>query len=256
MIYKLDDTDKAIKLFSGWQETIIWSCLQKVMGEIYVDDLEQPKSAMAMLGDFCFYAGVPNSELAAYKSNVCNQEFMIMIGQTNEWNFKIESCYKEKARRVTRYAIRKEPEAFNREKLRMFVQSLPSEYTMKMIDEEMYRLCKESEWSRDLVSQYKDYGMYHKLGFGVVILKSTELVAGASSYASYREGIEIEIDTKEEYRRRGLATVCGAKLILECLERGLYPSWDAQNKWSVALAEKLGYHFDYEYPAYEIGDIG
>lgn len=25
-----------------------------------------------------------------------------------------------------------------------------------------------------------------------------------------------------------------------------------QNKWSVALAEKLGYHFDHEYVAYEI----
>ena len=53
-------------------------------------------------------------------------------------------------------------------------------------------------------------------------------------------------------KRKGLAYVCGSKLILECLERGLYPSWDAQNKWSVALAEKLGYHFSHEYTAYEV----
>ena len=66
------------------------------------------------------------------------------------------------------------------------------------------------------------------------------------------EGIEIEIGTMEAYRRQGLAQVCGAKLILECMERGLYPSWDAQNRWSVALAQKLGYHFDQAYPAYEI----
>ena len=75
-------------------------------------------------------------------------------------------------------------------------------------------------------------------------------MGGASSYTSYREGIEIQIDTKEEYRRRGLAYASGAKLILECLDRGLYPSWDAENWGSVKLAEKLGYHFDYEYPAY------
>lgn len=67
-------------------------------------------------------------------------------------------------------------------------------------------------------------------------------------------GIEIEIDTKEEHRRQGLAYACGAKLILECLNKGWYPSWDAQNKWSVALAEKLGYHFSHEYPAYEVGN--
>lgn len=254
MIYKLENTDKVAKLFSGWQETIIWSCLQRVMGEIYADDLDEPKSAMAILGDFCFYAGMPNSELVAYKPDACNQNFIIMIGQTEGWNSIIESCYKERARRVVRYAIRKEPEIFNREELQAFVRSLPAEYTIKMIDEEIYHLCKENEWSRDLVSQYEDYKIYHRLGLGVAVLKSKELVAGASSYTTYQEGIEIEIDTKEEYRRRGLATVCGAKLILECLNRGLYPSWDAQNPWSVALAEKLGYHFDYEYPAYEIRD--
>lgn len=78
------------------------------------------------------------------------------------------------------------------------------------------------------------------------------IVSGASSYSAYRGGIEIEIDTKEEYRRRGLALACGAKLILECLDRGLYPSWDAHNRCSAALAEKLGYRLDYAYDAYEI----
>ncbi|MFT3983058.1 MAG: GNAT family N-acetyltransferase [Lachnospiraceae bacterium] len=78
------------------------------------------------------------------------------------------------------------------------------------------------------------------------------LVAGAYSYAFYKGGIEVEIDTKEEERRKGLALVCAVKLIMECLERGLYPSWDAHNKESLALAEKLGYVFDKKYPAYEI----
>lgn len=72
----------------------------------------------------------------------------------------------------------------------------------------------------------------------------------------YRDGIEIEIDTREDYRRKGLALACGTKLILECIKRNLYPSWDAQNKGSVALAEKLDYNFDKEYIAYEICDYG
>lgn len=52
--------------------------------------------------------------------------------------------------------------------------------------------------------------------------------------------------------RQGLAFACGARLILECLQRGLYPSWDAQNEGSLALARKLGYHFDHAYTAFEI----
>ena len=113
-------------------------------------------------------------------------------------------------------------------------------------------MCRNNGWANDLVSQFKDYDTYRKLGLGVVVLKDGELVAGASSYSRYNEGIEIEIDTREDHRRKGLAYVCGAKLILECLKKSLYPSWDAQNKWSVALAEKLGYHFSHEYTAYEI----
>ena len=40
--------------------------------------------------------------------------------------------------------------------------------------------------------------------------------------------------------------------LLRCLEEGLYPSWDAQNKNSLHLAEKLGYEFDHEYTVYEV----
>lgn len=45
------------KLFGDWSEAIIWSCLQKIMGSIYKENLENPQSAMAVLGVFCFFAG-------------------------------------------------------------------------------------------------------------------------------------------------------------------------------------------------------
>lgn len=72
-------------------------------------------------------------------------------------------------------------------------------------------MCKEEAWSADLVSQFPDYDDFCRLGIGVVICKDHTLVSGASSYSRYQEGIEIEIDTKEEYRRKGLAYICGAK---------------------------------------------
>ena len=67
-----------------------------------------------------------------------------------------------------------------------------------------------------------------------------------------KHGLEIEVDTVEEERRKGLATAASAALILRCLDEGLYPSWDAQNMLSVHLAEKLGYEFDHEYTVYEV----
>ena len=85
-----------------------------------------------------------------------------------------------------------------------------------------------------------------------MIIKDGRIVSGASSYSRYNEGIEIEVDTVPDERRKNLATIVCAALILRCLDENLYPSWDAQNINSVHLAEKLGYEFDHEYVAYEV----
>lgn len=252
MISRIDQTEKLSIFFEGWKETLIWSCLQGIMGELYADDLEEPTAAMALLGDFCFFAGKPNKELVQYKPKSCIQDFMIMVPQNEQWAELIETCYGEKARKTVRYAIKKEKDVFDKKKLIKVVEGLPQGYTLQMIDESLFWKCREIEWCRDWVAQYPNYELYQDYGLGAVILKDNEPVSGASSYSGYIGGIEVEIDTKKEFRRKGLAYICGAKLILECLEKGWYPSWDAQNKWSVALAEKLGYHFDAEYFAYEI----
>lgn len=238
------------KIFENWDETIIWSCLQGIMGEIYTNLAGD--AAMAILGDFAFYAGNPSEELIRFKPESCRQDFIIMVPQNDMWAELIEECYGEKAKKAIRYAIKKETDSFDVEKLKRAVTGLPEGYELRAIEESEYNMCRENSWANDLVSQYRDYAAYKNLGLGVVALKDGELTAGASSYSTYDKGIEIEIDTREDHRRKGLAYACGAKLILKCLKKGLYPSWDAQNKWSVALAEKLGYHFSHEYVAYEI----
>lgn len=34
MLYELENTSKVKELFAGWNETLIFSCLQKIMGII------------------------------------------------------------------------------------------------------------------------------------------------------------------------------------------------------------------------------
>lgn len=238
------------EIFDNWNETLIWSCLQGVMGDIYTN--VSGDAAVAMLGDFAFFAGKPSEELIRFKPEGCEQDFIIMVPQSDEWAEIIEKCYGDKAKKVSRYAIKKEKDIFDEGKLKQASSELPKGYELKLLEEQEYALCQKNRWANDLVVQFKDYETYQKLGLGVVAFNAGELVAGASSYSRYKDGIEIEIDTREDHRRKGLAYACGAKLILECLEKGLYPSWDAQNMWSVALAEKLGYHFSHEYTAYEI----
>lgn len=209
--------EKIYKIFGNWNETIIWSCLQGIMGEIYTNLSED--AAMAILGDFAFYAGNPSEELVKYKPESCKQDFIIMIPQNANWAESIEKYYGDKAKKVTRYAIKKEKDIFDVEKLQQAVDSLQSGYVLKKMEETEYDMCKENAWANDLVLQYKDYKAYKNIGLGIVVLKDGELVSGASSYSRYDQGIEIEIDTRKDHRRKGLAYACGAKLILECLEK-------------------------------------
>ncbi|MGM9604045.1 MAG: GNAT family N-acetyltransferase [Faecousia sp.] len=236
--------EQAAALFSGWNETLITSCLQGVMGCVYVDG----NAAAAYLGDLSFYAGTPSEELLRFKPNP-GSRFVIMVPGNEQWNPLLEQIYGERAKKVTRYAFGKNT-VFDRTHLEALKARLPEGYTMELLGEDVYDYCRKNEWCRDWVSQFDSFGDFRRRGLGMVVKKDGIPVSGASSYSIYQEGIEIQIDTREDHRRQGLATAAAAGLILECLDRGLYPSWDAANLWSVALAEKLGYRFDHEYDAY------
>lgn len=239
---------KAAKLFDGWEEALIWSCLQGCMGQLYLNDENRPDAALIDTVDFCFLAGRPDRTLLEQLTG-----FKILIPRTGEWEKLIEIHYGDRAGKFTRYAIKKEPEAFDKEKLQACVQNLESGYTLCMMEESHFKLAAQEKALSDLCAQYGTYENFvDNNALAAVILQGERLVAGASSYAVYREGIEIEIDTLPEYREKGLATACGAKLILECLDRGIYPSWDAHDLRSVHLAEKLGYQLDHPYTAYEV----
>lgn len=238
MIQKLNTPALAAPLFGDWAEGMIWACLQGRMGAVLVDDTLS--SAAAVLGDFAFFAGAPDTALPDAVS------VPLLVPQTDAWADAIFSHLGPTVRPTTRYATRKDT-VFDRETLRTYAHSLSNSYTIRIIDQKLYELCWKNTWSRDLVSQYPTWEAYQTQGLGVAVLRDGALAAGASSYASFDGGIEIEIDTRPEERRRGLARACGAALILECLERGLYPSWDAHDTVSLALAEQLGYRADKPY---------
>ncbi len=251
---KMEDTEPAREILGKSEDTMIYSCLQKVMGEFYTEDVSHPHSILAILNDFSFYMGEPDEALVAFKPASCDADFRVMVPEDEAWAQMIEKVYKGHCKRVIRYAIKKEPDIFDRGKLKWYASTLPEGCSLQLIGEREYQQCMELGWAADLVAAFPTWSAYQDMGLGVVVVRDGEILAGAASYSVYEEGIEIEIDTREDQRRQGFATACGAQLILECLDRGLYPSWDAQNLWSVGLAEKLGYHFDQEYVAYEVWD--
>lgn len=244
MIWKLENPEAAAPFFAGRKDTLIHSALAGIMGDVY----RNGTAAMVNLGDFCLFGGEPDKELASFRVPGHEKDYMILVPGDEGWGRFIEEAYGARAKKITRYQMEfSGPEAFS-----SVTAPVPEGFVLAPMDEKLYEACLKDKWSEDLPGQFGSFAAYEKMGLGVLALLDGKPVAGASSYSAFPGGIEIEIDTKQEFRRRGLARACGAALIKAYLERGLWPSWDAHTEISKDLAESLGYRLVCGYTAYEV----
>lgn len=104
---------RAADLFGGWDDTMIWSCLEGEMGRAYAvlrheerkrKSLgEKPYIASAKLdiADFCFYGGEASEELVLHRKDIYEAGFKILVPQNRDWELLIERIYGDRAvRRV------------------------------------------------------------------------------------------------------------------------------------------------------------
>ncbi len=253
MIYKASSNLKK-QLFSMFKDidcTMVLSALQGHMGEVWVDNVENPTVAQAIVGIFVFYAG--DSKAKAVDELLVNlPDYTLVIVNNDEWKKRIETFYSCEVVKFQRYSFEKDAKYLDVNKIKSFLSKLPKGYELRKIDREIANHPSFQLFSEDFIPQYGSVDDYINKSVGYCIVHEGEAVCGASSYSVYDEGIEIEIDTHPEHRRKGLATVAASALILDCLERGKYPSWDAANLESVDLAKKLGYVFNEAYDTYYI----
>ena len=109
-------------------------------------------------------------------------------------------------------------------------------------------------FQRTSVSQFDSINDFLNRGIGYAIIHKDRVVSAATSFSIYDDGIEIEVATHPAYRRNDLATIVASTLILDCLDKGKYPSWDGANEESVKLAQKIGYKLYESYDTYFINN--
>ncbi|MGE7132897.1 GNAT family N-acetyltransferase [Lysinibacillus xylanilyticus] len=256
MIYEANNEvrKKLVPMFENIDSTIVLSYLHGHMGTAWVDNLENPTVAQITVGIFVFYAGDPNTQ-EAEKLLYNLPEFTLAIVDSEEWKNRIETVHNGAVEKFKRYRFEKDPEHFNRTHLHNIMSSLPEDYEIKKVDNNIANLPSFHELSEDFVSQFDSIDDFVNRGVGYAILHEGQVVCAATSFSIYDDGIEIEIATHPQFRRKGLATITASALILYCLDRGLYPSWDGANSESVELAKKLGYIFKESYDTYFIDNI-
>lgn len=235
-------------------DVVILSCIEGNMGEAWVDDKTEPTRAIVIVADFCYLFGAvdDNEDDINMKRLLDKALRKIIVIFHNSWIALIEKHYVNRFKKFKRFSIKREPYVFQRNILSSYIKAVESNFEIKRIDEDIYYKALNDAFMADCCSNFSSIDSFLNYGVGYVIMCDNEIISGASSYSYCKGSIEITIGTKEEYRRKGLALACASKLILECLDNNIYPRWDAVNMESVALAEKLGYHFDKEYEVYTI----
>ena len=241
-------------LFAGWPEMLIVSALEGTMGSVWTLQ-DAPGGALAECADFLFLAAreisAARSLLTAWKREHAGR-YAILAARDPALSALTPDVFADDAALTRRYAFHKGGEAFDRERLARFAASAPPEVELRPFDRETCGLAMQAPWSRSFCEQFRGADDFMARGLGVAALRGGELVGGASSYVCFSGGIEVQVETRKDMRRRGVALACCARLILTCLDRGLYPSWDAANLESVALALRLGYRLAGPYDAWEL----
>lgn len=253
MIYEVDFNarQKLVPMFEKFDSTIVLSYLQGHMGTAWVDDLENPTIAQITVGIFVFYAGNPNAEEA--EELLFNlPEFTLAIVDSEEWKKRIETVHRQGVEKFQRYRFKKNPQHLDRPHLKKLLSSLPEDYEIMRVDKKIAQLASFNELSEDFTSQFDSIEDFINRGVGYAILHEGKVVSAATSFSVYDEGIEIEVASHPDHRKKGLATIVSSALIVDCIDKGKYPSWDGANLESVELAKKLGYIYKESYDTYFI----
>lgn len=253
MIFKADLNAKELikRFFEKQDDTLIRSYFEGHMGEAWVDDLDDPTAAQINVSVFTFYSGNYNTPSAEeLLRNLPDDVFIIT--DSDGWKIKLESVHAGAFDKFSRYRFHHSDQYFDPQQLRKLVAALPAEFKVQKIDREVIKMPSLHSLSEDFTGNFDSVEDYMNRGLGYVVIHKDKVVSGASSFSIYDEGIELEVGTHPDYRKKGLAAVASAALILDCLDDQKYPSWDAANIQSARLAERLGYVMKETYDTYYV----
>ena len=225
---------------TGQDGFIVDTILEGHAGTALVDNKDEPRIAMIAYADLVAFGGDAEHPRARALAEQVPVERAI-LPTPGGWQDLLAEIHGERLVPIERFAFTHE--RLDDDHLRALAKRVPEGYAIEPIDlDTATTIAADPDLiSPDHVRNFGSPQAFMDRGFGFCAFKDGVIVAGASTYTVCNRGIEIQVNTQEAHRGRGLATVLSARLILEARRRGLIAPWDAANQTSAALAVKLGY---------------
>ncbi|MEN8241736.1 MAG: GNAT family N-acetyltransferase [Chloroflexota bacterium] len=227
------------------------SILEGYMGQVLVDDQESPNVVALTLPEQKIHILGGDAGHAAARDYLAGLKgFSMLLTGSLGWKELLDEVHPGKIITLKRYAFN--GDSLDIEHLKKLASGLSDDFWIVRIDLKHAQkiMAEKNEMTEDQMFGFNSAEEFLASGFGFVALEGETIVCIASTGAVCSKGIEVQINTHKKYRGRGLASAVGAALIIEALENGIDPNWDAATEISAGLAEKLGYTSKGEYDFY------
>jgi RimJ/RimL family protein N-acetyltransferase len=237
-------------LFDGIEDSMVIAYLQGYMGDAYVKTENEPLAAVIISGEYSFWGGDSDSVDADYllahffEMNPDDSSIGIFADNKLAWEKVLMAHSENNPTVVPRFRIAQKDYDFDLDLLQRYIDALPPGFEMIRFDKRMYDAAMSADWSKEFCETFDSAEDYLKRGFGFAVLKDGEFVSGTSTMTVYDGGTELQVATREDFRRKGLALPCAAAMVKACAERNIRPCWDAANETSKHMALKLGYEYE------------
>lgn len=217
-------------------DTAIDCVIEGQFGKAFVDGVDSPSAFAFTVGPFWYFAGAATG-IAAHDLLSALPRYGLMMPSTPGWLEAARALHGSAWRVFSRYSF--SAAGLSRPKLATLLDaaSLPVD---ALDPSTTARLASGAEPFLDLADfDSADDFLARSFGFAAFDGDRPMGLAFASLVCSHSTEVSVFVD--EPYRRRGVATAVSAALLIESLDRGLRPNWDAANPESCALAQKLGF---------------
>ncbi|HSQ25684.1 MAG TPA: GNAT family N-acetyltransferase [Anaerolineales bacterium] len=219
---------------------LIDTVVEGYLGSVVVDNIQKPLIARLEYADVVIFGGDPHHPAAKKLVETTPMEKGILQAP-GDWFQVIREILGDELIEILRYRFSEE--SLELDLLKSITRNLPAKYMLRRINLDLAEriMSDPNQISEDHVRNFDSAEDFVQRGLGYVVLDGEYIVSGASSYAICKRGIEIQVNTNPAYRRQGLAAISSAAFLVECLETGRKPHWDAGNPESAQLARKLGF---------------
>lgn len=267
MIYELEEneSEKVLPIFKRLDYNLqIKAVIEKITpGKIYVDDADEPKTAFIWDQASKFYlAGDENNdEFNNALNRLIAEKIFPEALERRVWGFVLH-YYPDGWEKQIDVVLEDKLPMKDYRRFYTFKQlkvdwkdGMPSGFGVKRVDEELLLRTDLGNIDRvagEIDKMWSSVDNFMRNGFGFCMLHGEDVVCWCLSEFNVGETCEIGIETDEEYRRRGLATLTASAFLEHCISNDIAPGWHCWESHtpSIGLAEKIGFEKPLVYPVY------